>query len=150
MAGPEYRHQYVSAAVSMGPIITGTEWALDIFLANRGETIEHLRVQILRGGAIFETFQTDDVAVEPLRTGGWGFGFETDPGIADWELWWVSILTTSLNLVPTMRFHVENVDATPPPVPEFFFGPGDFAVFPVRVLPEPPIVGGSANALTEG
>jgi hypothetical protein len=145
MAGPQYRHEYVSAAVTMGPIVSGTPWALDIILANRGETTEYFRVQFLRGGAIFESIELDDLAIEPLRTGGWGFVAETDPGITDWELWWVSIVTTSLNLVPTMRFYVDVDPGTPPPVPEFFFGPGDFAVFATR----PSILSGPTNPVTE-
>jgi hypothetical protein len=133
----------------MGPIVSGTEWSLDITLANRGETTEHFRVQFIRGDQIFETIPLADKAVDPLRTGRLGLGVETDPGIQAWEVWWVSIVVTSRNLVPTMRFSVYGGPDTPPPVPEFFFGPGDFAVFPLRVLPESPFAGDPTNAILE-
>jgi hypothetical protein len=136
MAGPEYRYEYVSASVAMGPIISGVEWSLDISMANRGETTEHFRVRFIRSTEPFEILDGEDHAVDPLRTVRHGLGVESDPGIQYWDQWWVSILATSRNLVPTMRFHV---DPTPPPLPEFFFGPGDFAVFPLRVFVEPPL-----------
>ena len=146
MAEPEYQYAYVSAVVSMGPIVSGTEWSLDINVANCGSTAEHFRVQFVRGGQDVGTIEGDDHTVDPLRTGGYGLGAETDPGFVAWELWWVRIFVTSRNLVPTMRFHV---DPTPPPVPEFFFGPGDFAVFPVKAHLEPPTTVDTTNTLTE-
>jgi hypothetical protein len=154
MAGPEYRYEYVSASVFMGPITSGTEWSLVITLANRGQTTEHFRVQFIRGPQPlhpFETFESGDYTVEPLRSGGYGLGNEADPGVVDWEQWWVRIFVTSRNLVPTMRFDVEEADpATPPAEPEFFFGPGDFAVFPLQVHVEPPTTVDPTNTLTEG
>ena len=144
MAGPDYRYEYVSAAVPMGPITSGTEWSLEVLLANRGETTEHFQVTFRQGDGNFETFVMDDKAVEPLRVGGVGFADETDPGFTVWDLLWVTILVTSQNLVPTMRFDVQGED-TPPPEPEYFFGPGDFAVFPVRPHLDPPIGGGPTN-----
>jgi hypothetical protein len=137
MATPEYLHEYVSASVEMYPITSGTVWELDITLANRGRATEFFKVQFVQAGDEEESFLTSDFSVAPGRTGGYGLGAETDPNVVAWEQWWARIFTTSLNLVPTMRFHVEgNPD---PPVPEFFFGPGDFAVFPW--LEWPPAVG---------
>jgi hypothetical protein len=49
MAGPQYKHEYVSAAVSMGPITSGTEWSLDFWLANRGATTEYFQVGLVGG-----------------------------------------------------------------------------------------------------
>jgi hypothetical protein len=136
MTAPQYRHVYVSAIVSMGPIITGVEWELEVLLANRGETTEHCRVQF-HDGESTDIFEQDDMAVEPLRIGGGGLVAEANPGVRAWDLWWISILTTSLNLVPTMHFYVE--DANPVPVTECYFSPGDFAVFPIRPSPDVPL-----------
>ena len=125
MTAPEYRYVYVSATVSMGPIITGVEWELDVLLANRGETTEHFRVQFHDGESL-DIFEQDDAAVEPLRIGGGGLVAEADPDVRAWDQWWISILTTSLNLVPTMHFYVEQTDpASPLPVPECYFSPGE-------------------------
>jgi hypothetical protein len=146
MAEPVYLHEYVSAVVPMGPIFTGTEWELDITLANRGGAVEYFQGQILGGGPNFEVINLGGGAIEPSRTGGWGFVSEVDPGIEGWDIWWFRISVTSLNLVPTMRFHIEGTPPSPP-VPEFFFGPGDFAVFPLRLTAQPPRPG---NPVIEG
>ena len=132
-----FRHEYVSASVWMGPSTSGTDWSLTIWLANRGEVTESFQAQFVGRLPEAETFLTPEYQVEPLQTGGYGLGAETDPNVVAWELWWVRIFTTSLNLVPTMRFDVQGTQD--PPVPEFFFGPGDFAVFqlPTSVDPGP-------------
>jgi hypothetical protein len=138
-----FRHEYVSAFVAMGPIASGQVWELTVWIANRGETTESFQVQFLgrlpQSDPEFQSIWSPEVAVAPLQAQGSGLGLETDPDFMAFEGWWARILTTSANLVPTLRFNVENTQN--PPVPEFFFGPGDFAVFPVRpILPIPPIV----------
>ena len=132
MPAPQYRHEYVSASVSMGPIITGAVWELTLWMTNRGYTTESFQVQLIRGVPSGESILSNPYAVDSLKAVGYGLGAEADPGIIAWEMWWARIFTTSLNLVPTLRFHVED---SAPPVPQFFFGPGDFAVFPYQVLP---------------
>ncbi len=140
MSAPQYRHEYVSASVSMGPIITGAVWDLDLWVTNRGYTTEFFQVQLIRGQPTVEAILSNPYAVDSLHSVGYSLGAEADPGITSWQMWWARIFTTSLNLVPTLRFHVEN---PPFPIPQFFFGPGDFAVFPYQVLP-------SATGTTSG
>jgi hypothetical protein len=132
---PEYLHEYVSAAVSTVADTTGANWNMDILLTNRGETTEHFRVQVRGGGSNPSTIDFEDFAVEPLRT---GIRVTKANGPA-WLTRWVSIVTTSLNLVPTMRFYIDVDQGVHPPLSEYIFGPGDFAVFPIRLLPERPL-----------
>lgn len=142
MESPEYLHEYVSAAVSTVANTTGANWNMDILLTNRGETTEHFRVQIRGGGLDPNTIDFDDFAVEPLRIGV----RVTKANGPDWLIRWVSIVTSSLNLVPTMRFYVDVDQGIAPPLPEFFFGPGDFAIFPIRPLLEPRLTQGGTRS----
>jgi hypothetical protein len=120
-----------NAAVTMGPIDAGAQWDLEFWVANRGNSTEFFQVQLVRGYPGWETILSSGYTVHPLKAVGYALGAEADPGITAWEMWWARIFTTSLNLVPTMRFHVQN---PPGPMPQVFFSPGDFAVFPYQPL----------------
>jgi hypothetical protein len=144
-----YAYEYVSATVQMFPIEPGAVWELDIAMANRGTRTEAFRVYFIEAYSSLDPSVTDEplagteITVEPGTVGRIGLGAEVEPGLVDYEVWWARIFTTSRNLVPTMQFHVEDDPNAPP---EFFFGPGDFAVFKLAPPIEPPAVGPAREA----
>lgn len=142
-AESRYGHEYVSATVSLGPITAGSDWSLDFYLPNRGATVESFRVFVIRRGVDHDVVPSPEYNVNPGEVGAWAVGFEVEPGVIDVEQRWARIFTTSLNLVPTMRFHVTAAGDAAPPFPPVYFAPGDFASFahpsgPLAPLPADP------------
>ena len=110
-----------------------------IYVTNRGRTEEVARVILnVEDNPRNPMYDSGDKAIAP--GGFWAFEFHP----ADTNqlgLYWGRILTTSANLVSTMRILNPQFGDTPPH--EAYFAPGDFAVLtlPFRVVPPTPPIG---------
>jgi hypothetical protein len=134
-----HRFEYVSPIIWMPPM-SNTVWVLDVSSANRGlseETVSFIFTEFhfapdqpssfVPGGTVF-----------PGRAFLLNMSFETLGGDAnEYQGWWVRVFTSSRNVVPSIHFYGVEVVNSPvePSYPEFYFSPGDFAVFDVFDLP---------------
>jgi hypothetical protein len=142
----EYRHEYDSG-VGFFP---STSCGIEVDLTNRGATAEFARViiygqdGITNEAPIIKYGQQEwlDSGKEILYPGvlcsvtfqPWYFEVEPPKNfILGWC--WARILTSSLNLVPSMRIFRHWQDRSD----DQWFGPGDFAVFDVSIPERPPI-----------
>lgn len=139
----EYRHEHVSGVV----FVTGSA-AISARVANRGATVGRAKVLVRSWtGVVLESVEGLDIPNGVVEAGGvWIFDESLPRGI-DVKgpiPFWVQILTTSPDLVPSLAFE-ETVLSNGEPEgtrETAYFAPGDFAAFPLHLSPvEPPHVG---------
>jgi len=136
--------EYVSGVARLNQ----ATWGVEIYLVNRGRTEAIGRTSVIEAlGAVTngvfsnkERFSSGDQVVPP---GKYAFSqFQpSGPRVPEGEygLYWCRIVTTTRNLVPSVSFYRPSDDPAGT-VPDFSFGPGDFAVFSPSSVPLAPIV----------
>jgi hypothetical protein len=150
-----YRHEYVSGVV----IVATYPVAAFVHVLNRGDTEEHVRARCLRGSGEL-VFDSQDGLAYPERA--WEFDSEPERRGPFFDSYWIQILTTSANLVPSACFRgvIAGYRNVPQPssgsneileaeedvnVMFAYFAPGDFAVFSLPSRPVHPIPPGPAE-----
>jgi hypothetical protein len=149
MAPPRFEMTFPYEYVSGMARLNQATWGVEIYLVNRGETEAMGRTSVIEAlgaltNGIFENterFNSGDQVVPP---GHYGFSqFEpSGPHVegGEYGLYWCRIVTTTRDLVPSVSFYRPSDDPAGS-VPDFSFGPGDFAVFSPSSVPLRPIVG---------
>jgi hypothetical protein len=130
-----FRFEYVSG----GFLIASRPTEIDVFVVNRGSSEEVVRAVVFHR----ETVKADSDNASPIQ--GLNFGIVGSrelwgPFISQTDetgAWWVRILTTSANLVPSIEFR--RFEGTPRHMTTYASrAPGDFAVFSLPFRPTHP------------
>jgi len=125
-----FRYEYVSG---VGSVFELRESSVEIAVANRGGSAAVARAFLSQENV--SKFDSGDATVAPGDV--WFTGF-VPQSPEDLGPYWGRILTTSANLVPSMRIWRTQVE-NEPPISDVYFAPGDFAVFELPYRPYPPI-----------
>ena len=136
-----FRYEYVSGVVTL--------WdpgqALSIFVANRGGSDDVARVFVSQGKVQKSDSNDHTVAHGDVWLSEYfPQDLQDGPGLC-----WVRILTTSLDLVPSIqcwRPSFKGDETEESPTTDVYFAPGDFDVFPLHYFPGPRPVPGPVES----
>jgi hypothetical protein len=128
-----YRHEYVSGVVT---IFDDGAFGFEVEVSNRGHEDGHARAVFVDETGTTR-YDSSDMSVGPGRIQFTGFQQGAENFSAGSYV--VRIYTTSADLVPSARaYSLGDVDLDQPAVSDFYFAPGDFAQFPLHVMPDIP------------
>jgi hypothetical protein len=130
-----FRFEYVSGVVPI-PTFEDGQYVM-VYIVNCGEHEGIGRAYIYETKVMKNDSGNNVVAGGDVFSAGWAPTTKTDNG-----LYWVRILTTSADLVPSAFIGSGDLgsDATAKPTIDVYYAPGDFAVFPLHVRPVLPVV----------
>ena len=132
----DYRYEYDSGVGVMAEL--NFESNTEIYIVNRGGDLGIARAFLYKAEQPPNTLKFDSgVAVVPPGTFCLIEHGPRQNTAEDLGLYWARILTTSRNLVLSMRVWRTQVE-TEPPISDVYFAPNDFAVFELH--PNPPFV----------
>ena len=141
-----FRFEYVSP-VMWTQLTSGAVATFDFSLANRGRTEERFGIivtefefepqqpSVLDPGAVVYPGRAFLVNWSEEVLGGSDSDTSYDQG------WWARIYTTSRDVVPSIHFYGSDGS------PEFYFSPGDFAVFDLPGGFVPPVIGPTERSI---
>jgi hypothetical protein len=98
-----YAHEYVSGSIPF-PRKEGSAATVIATVVNRGSTVEHVRVRAFSGHELlWDTAVTypEDYQSQVHPHSNWGRQTQLPPISDVCDLYWIQILTTSSNLVPS-------------------------------------------------